>query len=79
MECSITPVLTLLYLNNSFSLETNKNARHRIVNRLFHFVFLFSQINFISKFIQVFRAFRKIENNEIDKSKMPILKQNAHE
>ena len=75
MECSTTPVLNLLCLNNSFSLETDKYVRHRIVNRLFHFAFLFRQINFISKFIQitVFRVFRKIENNEIDKFILSVI------
>ena len=32
MECSTPPVLKLLCFNNSFSVETNKNVRPKIVN-----------------------------------------------
>ena len=41
----------------------------------FYFIFLFPQINFISKFIQitVFRVFRKIENNQIDKFILSVI------
>ena len=32
MECSTTPALNLFCFNNSFSVEANKKAWHRIVN-----------------------------------------------
>ena len=59
MKCTTPPVLNLLCLNNSFSLETNKNIRQRTIHSK----------NFLKQRILTMKLHRKqFTQNKLDKN-----------